>query len=228
MKKLSIDDMKYEKPDFNGSDLPKSQIISAWLIDWVKYALELAIADIGDFIPTKEELAKFLDVSPTTVQNAIRYAKNSGYFISKQSSGTSIADFYSKDLTSQDELNHGNICEYKIKKIIIDDKIPLNSTIPSVKDLSLMTNISQNTIRQALLNMTLSGYLEKQHLKGNKFCWIYKKELHLSHQEIVDFIQDENLTLTRQLIKKIKDYIEKTYKQGDKILPNQEFANMFD
>ena len=81
MKHLTLDDIKISKPDFDASKkVPKGQLVTQWLIDWIKYSLEIGIADIGDYIPTKEELAKFLNVSTATIQNSIRQAKDLGYF----------------------------------------------------------------------------------------------------------------------------------------------------
>ena len=229
MKHLTLDDIKISKPDFDASrKVPKGQLVTDWLIKWIEHSLEFGIADIGDFLPTKEELAKFLDVSTATIQNSIRQIKDMGYVISKQSLGTCIADFYSKDIKSQDELYHGTITECKIKKIVLDDEIELNKAIPSISELAYRTNISQNTIRFCLMNLAQKKYLEKIRLKGNKYSWIYKKEFNLTKEEIHNGIEDENFTLTHQLVEKIKNYIEKTYKQGDKILPNSSFSNMFD
>lgn len=229
MKHLTLDDIKISKPDFDASKkVPKGQLVTNWLIDWIKYSLERGIANIGDFIPSKEDLASFLNVSPATIQNSIRQVKNMGYFISKQSLGTCIADFYSDDIKTQDELCHSTITECKIKKIVLDDKVELNFPIPSISELSYRTNISQNTIRFTLENLAQKGYLEKIHLKGNKYSWIYKKEFFLTNDEIYNGIENENFTLTHQLIEKIQKYIEKTYKNGDKILPNSAISRMFD
>ncbi len=228
MKHLTLDDIKIPKPDFNTSNLPKGQIVTNWLIDWIKHSLEIGVADYGDFIPTKEVLASYLNVSCATIQNSIRQVKNLGYFCSKQSIGTYITDFYSKDIKSQDELCHGSIAECKIKKIVLDGKFKLNEPILSINDFAKRTAISQNTIRFALVNLSRMGYLEKKHLKGNKYTWIYKKEFSLTQEELLNGIQDEDFTLTHQLVKKIQAYIEKTYKQGDKILPNLAFSRMFD
>lgn len=229
MKHLTLDDIKISKPDFDASKkVPKGQLVTNWLIDWIKHSLEFGIADIGDFIPTKEVLAQYLNVSTATVQNSIRQVKDLGYVISKQSLGTCIADFYSNDIKNQDELYHGTITECKIKKIVIDDNIQVNEPIPSIGEFALRTHISQNTIRFSLINLAQKGYLEKVHLKGNKYSWIYKKEFNLTPEELNNGIKDENFTLTHQLIEKIQKYIEKTYKQGDKILPISAFSNMFD
>ena len=228
MKHLTLNDIKIPKPNFGVSKMPKGQVVSAWLIDWIKHSLEYGIADIGDFIPTKEDLASFLGVSSATVQNSIRQVKDLGYFTSKQSLGTCIADFYSKDIKPQDELCHGSIAECKIKKIVLDEKIELNRPILSISELSRRTDISQNTIRFTLEKLAQRGFLEKIHLKGNKYSWIYKKEFELTKEEILNGIEDEDFTLTHQLVEKIQRYIEKTYKQGDKILPNLAFSAMFE
>lgn len=227
MKRLTLDDIKIAKPDFEMDKIPKGQKITSWLIEWIKYSIEYGIADFGDFIPSKEELASFLEVSTATVQNSIRQVKNLGYFSSKQSLGTYINDFYSNEIRTQDELYHGNIAICKIKKITLDRKIKLNEPLPSILELSKLCDISQNTIRFALLSLAQDGYLNKIHLKGNKYSWIYNKEFYLTQEELSKGIQDEDFTLTHQLVDKIQNYIEKTYKQGEKILPNIAFSTMF-
>ncbi len=227
MKHLTLDDIKIKKPDFESSKIPKGQLIVSWMIEWIKHSIDCGIADFGDFIPPKEELASFLEVSPATIQNSIRQVKNLGYFSSKQSLGTYINDFYSNQIKTQDELYHGNIAQCKIKKIVLDSNIKLNEPILSIRELSRLSDISQNTIRFALLNLAQEGYLEKVRLKGNKHAWIYKKEFHLTKEELINGIKDENFTLTHQLVDKIQNYIEKTYKQGDKIHPNATFSAMF-
>ena len=228
MKHLTLDDIKIPKPDFKTQKIPKGQAISSWLIEWIKYSLEHGIADIGDFIPAKEELALFLGVSSATIQNSIRYVKNLGWLISKQSSGTTIADYYYKDLKQDDGLFHGSIIETKIKKIVIDKMIKFNCPIPSVKELSELTQVSSNTIRMALLNLEVRGYLEKIHLRGNKYSWLYKKEFEFTKEELKQESTNDNCTLTNQLVEKIQNYLEKTYKYGDRILSNQAFSNMFE
>ncbi len=231
MKHLTLDDIKIPKPDFESSNIPKGQMISLWLIDWVKHSLEYGIADIGDFIPSKQDFAAYLDVSTATMQNSIRYVKNLGYFSSKQSTGTTIADFYSKNLNPENEnitLYRGTIAECKIKKIVLDYNVAINSPIPTIPELSRICDISQNTIRFALSNLALSGYLEKVHAKGNKYTWIYKKEFKLSKKELSCGIQDENFTLKHQLVEKIQNYLDRTYKNGDKILSNKALSRMFE
>ena len=228
MKRLTIQDINIEKPDFKNIKSPKGQVITNWLIDWIKYSLETGIANFGDFIPSKEELASFLEVSTSTIQNSIREVKDLGYFSSKQSKGTVITDYYSKDLNEKDGQLSGTITECKIKKAVLDSNIKVNSPILSIPELSKITDISQNTIRFALNNLAKKGYLEKKHFKGNKYIWFYKKEFELTKEEILNGINDDNYTLMHRLCGKIRDYIEKTYKQGEKILPNSAFATMFD
>lgn len=227
MKHLTLSDIKIEKPDFSTLKENKSDVIVKWLIDWIKHSLEYGIADIGDFIPSKEDLASFLNVSTATIQNSIREVKNLGYFASKQSLGTYIVDFYSKDI-KQDELYQGNMAQCLIKKIIIEENIEINSPILSIKEFSARTDISQNTIRFALNNLALKGFLEKVKGKGNKYHWIYKKQLKLSEEESLSGVEFSDFTLTNQLVQKIKKHLLKTYKTGEKILPNQAFARMFD
>jgi DNA-binding transcriptional regulator YhcF (GntR family) len=79
MKHIAIEDIKIPKPNFAVSKESKGQLISSWLINLIKHLLECGIADVGDFLPSKDEFAKFLDVSPATMQISIRQVKNLGY-----------------------------------------------------------------------------------------------------------------------------------------------------
>ena len=207
MRHLTLDDFKIPKPDFSASKAKNGEIITDWLVNWVKYSLEYGIVNFGDLIPNKNILAQFLGVSPATIQNSIRQVKNLGYFYSKQSIGTCVADFYSKDIKENDGLCHSSIAECKIKKIVLDEKIKIDTPILSIAELSKRTDISQNTIRFSLMALEQKGYLEKTHVKGNKYLWIYKKEFILSKEELSNGIDDENITLTHQLIDKIQEYI---------------------
>ena len=228
MKHLTSDDIKIAKPDFTNSKLPKGIVVVNWLVDWIRNALETGTADFGDFIPSKEELANFLNVSTSTIQNSIRQVRGLGYLCSKQSIGTYITDFYSKDLQEESKIINTTVACCKIKKIILDEGTKLNTPILSIAELSKRTDISQNTIRFNLMELEQKGYLEKRKLRGNRYSWIYVKEMELTKEEIMNGLKDENFTLTHQLLEKIQKYIEKTYKPGDKILPNSAFSRMFD
>lgn len=228
MKRLTLDDIKIPKPDFNASKKNKGQIITEWLMAWIKHSLEFGIADFGDIIPTKEILADFLNVSPATIQNSIRKIKNLGYFISKQAIGTSIADPNSKDIAFDDDILKESLVEFKIKKIIKEENIKLNSPIMSIKELSKKIDVSQNTIRFTLSDLAQKGYFKRKELIGNKYSWIYIKEFNYPKDELYDELKDQDFTLRKKIIKKIQNYIEKTYKPGEKILPNKALSSMFE
>ena len=50
MKHLTLDDIRISKPDFDASKkVPKGQLVTDWLIAWIKHSLEFGIADIGDY-----------------------------------------------------------------------------------------------------------------------------------------------------------------------------------
>ncbi len=228
MKRLTLDDIKIPKPDFAASKLPKGQVITQWLIDWVKHSLEFGIADFGDIIPTKEQFAQFLDVSCATMQNSIRAVKNLGYFVSKQSIGTFINDINNTDLKSPDEITRGGFIQTKIKRIIIEQNTKLNSPILSINEFCKIMDVSKNTVRFTLDDFERQGYLERKKIKGNKYNWIYIKEFELTKEELEENIHENDYTLINKLVSKIQKYIEKTYKPGEKILPNLAFSNMFE
>ncbi len=228
MKQLSVNDIKIAKPDLEIDDgLTKTKKIANWLVEWIKYSLERGYVELGDMIPSKYDLAQYLNVSSATVQNSIHQVCDYGYLISKQSIGTIICDIYSKDIKNQDDLYKISYNEYKIKKYFIDEDIPLNEPIAPISVIADILEISQNTLRYALSNFEEKGYFKKNIIRQKRYQWVYIKKLTLTKEETEIFSKNDNPTLSNQLVEKLQKYIERKYKTGRKIPPNSSFANMF-
>jgi len=78
MRKIEITEIHIQSPDFKSGILnnqPKDRTILNWLIQWVEDGLNKDILHFGDLIPSKKELAKYLNVSTGTLQNAVKYAE---------------------------------------------------------------------------------------------------------------------------------------------------------
>lgn len=222
-RKIDISELSECELNFNQGQvfLSKDKTILNLLISWVDKNLENKKISHGDIMPSKKEIAKIFKVSPSTVQNAIRYAEDMGYFESKQCVGTMIKD---KNLNTKPLKKMSSKLEVstsRIKKLI--SKIETNKALPPIKEISEKIGISKNTVRLALENLAREGFLKKKVIKKNNVLYAVMNK---------DF-QEENLqnvvhkTLSQKLSVDIKKYIATNFKVGDKIIKNQEFSRIF-
>ena len=201
--------------------MSKEKIILKWLIDWIKVSVNEHVIKYGDFLPEKSKLAKYLNVSATTLQNAIRQAEYIGYFESRQSVGTVVKDPNSQNKMFEKTFSKKDKTISLIKKYIIDNKIKIGAKLPDVKFFASLTGMGENTVRLALDTLVMSKILNVVSLKGNKSCWIYQDEF------FVNDLKFQDINLINVVANKIKDYIVLNYQIGDKIISNDAFAKMF-
>ncbi len=234
MKKISITEIHLPPADFkNGTvnNLPKDRILLNWLIHWIEEGLNKNLFNFGDIIPSKKDFAKYHNVSTGTMQNAVRYAEDLGYFKSRQCVGTMIAD---KNVQNEAELPEKSISKkdgavFKIKKYIIEQKFKKGDILPSARIIANEIDTSQNTARLALDVLVREGILVQNVTTLNKTT----KILNLDYKDIQVKKSDDDTketkkdTLSKKLYTKIKNYISKNYKLNDKIISNEEFAKMF-
>lgn len=221
MAKIQISQINLAAPSFKNITVPKEKVVLKWLIDWVKYSIESNVIQYGDFLPEKSKLAKYLNVSAGTLQNAIRQAEDMGFFQSRQSVGTVVKDPNSSKKIFEKTFSKKDKAVSLIKKYIIDNKLKLGAKLPSAKQLSQITQMGDNTVRLALDVLVMSKNLSVLTLKGNKSCWIYSasfkdSDFNFSGSGLVDVVA-----------KKIKNYVAQNYALGDKIPSNGTFADMF-
>ena len=122
MKKIEITDIHMPPSDIKEgvlNNIPKDRMLLNWLINWVEDGLDKNLFNFGDLIPSKKDFAKFHNVSTGTMQNAIRYAEDLGYFKSRQCKGTMIADKMQPNSdtkgTSKKDAAVSNIKKYIVK-----------------------------------------------------------------------------------------------------------------
>ena len=225
-RKLSINSFNFNKPDFNNQELflPKDKTVLNWLISTVKKGLEEKIFTIGDLIPSKAEIADLLGVSIGTVQNAIRHAEDLGYFESKQRIGTLIRDYNNKERSFEKMSSKKDAAVDEIKKIV--SRYEINQPIPSARILSARIGTSHNTTRLALNTLIEEGHLVQRRLGGKSVLVVTKKIENISSNELVSG-EITNKTLSEKLSLKIKKFIKENYKEGEKIITNEELAQKF-
>lgn len=226
VKRIQIAQISYPKPDFKKTSLPKEKVVLNWLIEWCRISVESGELSYGMFLPLKYELALFLGVSVGTVQNAVRYAEDLGYFESKQSVGTMLKDPKSDDKIFNKMFSKKDVAVNALKNYIADSKIKLGSRLPDLRSLAGFIGYHVNTTRLALESLVSEGCLKKEFEKGNKINWIYQNKIeNICDKNSPD--EHKNITLTEQIVEKIKNYIVTNYSKGDKIIPNESFAKMF-
>jgi len=229
MKKILITEIHTAPADIkNGAllNIPKDRIILEWLINWVEDGLKNGLFAEGDLIPSKKDLAKYHNVSTGTIQNAVRYAEDLGYFISRQCVGTMIADRKHPNLNTK-ATSKKDAAVLNIKKYIIKNKLKKGDMLPASRAVAAEIDTSQNTVRLAFDILTREGILDENKKSANKPA----KVLSVDYKEIEKNIDIKDAahseTLSKKLYLKIKKYIVENYKPNDKIMPNEEFAKMF-
>ncbi len=206
-------------------NISKDRLVFEWLKSWIEDGLNRNLFYTGDIIPAKAELAKYHNVSTGTIQNAVRYAEDIGYFRSRQCVGTMIAD---KSQTDFDEkaISKKDAAVYFLKKYIIEHKLKKGSKLPSARELAIEADTSQNTIRLALEILVSEKIINHNNANSPKST----KTLNLDYDEIKisrDGASLKSENLSKRLYLKIKHYIAENYKINDKIMPNEDFAKLF-
>lgn len=219
MRKIVISDFKNEKPNFK-TGMPKEKTIALWLMEWVENNIRNSAINIGDLMPQKVLLASYLGVSTGTIQNAVRYAEDKGYFESKQCVGTLVRDYTQKINTENKLTSKRDAVAAKLKKIILEQKFNLNKTLPSVRKLAQIAESSNNTTRLALEILADEGIISKRFTRTVDSSWILIKYPEKNEEISVR-------TLADKLEKKLTDYIVENYKKGDKIASHKELAKTF-
>ncbi len=231
MKKIPLSQFNKNLPDFKNSAEPKDKTVLKWLCNWITAELKTGGVEVGDFIPSKTEIAKLLGVSPATVQNAIRYAEDLGYFQSKQRVGTCISDAtgifgggnFQKSHTKKDS------AKIEIKNLIIELGLEIGAKLPSSRIIARSIGTSHNTVRLALDTLVLEGFLIQKFYKKREKSWFLHSQITLSAKE--KKFRNSHIVAGRTLCKKleidIKNYIINNFKIGDKIPTNLEISHLF-
>ena len=122
-RKISVNELPNEVPDFTSSFEPKESIIKKWIINWILSSIEKKTIKENDILPKKSEISDYLGVSIGTVQNAIRYVEDEGYLKSKQRSGTMISNATNPISVDNKSTSKRDKTVQAIKRYIIDNNL---------------------------------------------------------------------------------------------------------
>lgn len=217
--KLTINEFPKQIPDFKNSIIPKDRLTEQWLTDWIINSLKTNKIQVGDILPQKNIIAKYLGISIGTVQNAIRYIEDKGFLQSKQRTGTFVASYTNKTNAIKKQTSKRDEAVYKIKKYIIENNI--KSVMPPAAELAKSINISTNTVRLAYLRLCDMGILKYTAKKSGK------KQLKILNMPTE---KEEQAILAKSLVEKTTDdlikLISNNLKKGDKLQTRTELSSM--
>ena len=222
-RKININELPAEIPDFSSSFEPKDSIIKKWIIDWILSAVSKKSIKENDILPNKADISKHLGVSIGTVQNAIRYVEDEGLLKSKQKIGTMISDNtnVTNSIKSTSKRDKAVIA---IKKTIIQNGMSINKSLPSTRKMSEIIGISQNTIRLAYEYLKTEGIIDSQLSRGNEPNWHLKAIPVLTRDEILHSNNMDSMTIVDKITLSLKQHLSKNYSIGDKIPTHDEIS----
>lgn len=223
-RKIEISELPSSIPDFSSSYEPKESIIKKWIVNWILSAVSNKKIKDNDIMPSKSELSNYLGVSIGTVQNAIRYVEDEGLLKSKQKLGTMISTTSNPISDISKLTSKRDKAVSAIKRVIIQEEIPVGKQIFSTRKMSEIINISQNTTRLAYEYLKSIGVLDIRQKYGNTSNWILKKIPDININEINKSDEIFADTLVDKLTENLKNYLSNSYKIGDKISSHEELA----
>jgi len=216
-RRINIDELPAEIPDFTSTFEPKDSIIKKWIINWIMSAIAKKTIKENDILPNKSEISDYLGVSVGTVQNAIRYVEDAGYLKSKQKLGTMISSASNPISDTQKSTSKRDKAILAIKKIIIQKGYKIGKPIPSTRKMSEFIGISQNTTRLAYEHLCSAGVLESMQMRGNDSNWYLREIPSISAKEIKSIENMASETLVYKLTDKLKTYLSDNFAIGEKI-----------
>lgn len=225
LKRIELNELPKEIPNFKNSFESKDSVIRKWLTDWIVNGFKKGKIKENTLLPKKADLAYYLGVSIGTVQNAIRYVEDSGYLESKQRIGTVVRNAESTNPLIRKSTSKREKVISQIKKYIIDNKIKINESLPSARQISTIIGHSTNTVRLALEYLCSIGIIETKTFRTNESNWILKNIPEFSQDEISDETQDNN-TLVKQVERDLKNYILSNHRVGDKLPAHFELSEI--
>lgn len=223
MKRIQISEINFNKPDFSNAKKNKENILFEWFLAWLNFGLKNGSIHYGDLLPKKSEFSSAFKISLGTVQNAIRRAQEAGYFESKQSIGTIVKNpnetpFFEKTTSKTNDVT-AKICHY-----ISQSGIFVGQEIMPIKKIAKNISSSNNMIRLCLNSLVGLGFLSQKVGAMGRNVWVLEKEI---PQNLFELNENEASNLIEKTADKMRDFVVKNYKTGDKILTNEEFAKMF-
>ena len=223
-RKIDINELPKEIPDFTATYEPKDSLIKKWIINWILSAIDKKTIKETDILPKKGEISDYLGVSIGTVQNAIRYVEDEGYLKSKQRLGTMISNVSNPISTIQKSTSKRDKTIEAVQRIILQKGIKKGKTIPSTRKMAELLGVSQNTTRLAYEYLQRTGIIESRNTRGNDSNWILQ-QIPIIKDERIKLLENISAdTLVQKLTNDLKTYLGSNFQVGDRIPSHEDLA----
>lgn len=224
LKRIDINELPKEIPNFKNSFESKDSIIKKWLSDWIVSGFKKGKLEENSLLPKKADLAYYLGVSVGTVQNAIRCVEDSGLVESKQRIGTVIRNASAQNPIIRKSTSKREKVITEIKKYIVENGLKAGDSLPSARQLATITGHSTNTVRLALENLSSNGIIEAKMFRTNDANWTIKEIPRIDPEFAAETLSSE--TLVKKVEKDLKDYISANHKVGDRLPAHFELSEI--
>lgn len=224
LKRIDINELPKEIPNFKNSFESKDSIIKKWLSDWIVSGFKKGKLEENSLLPKKADLAYYLGVSVGTVQNAIRCVEDSGLVESKQRIGTVIRNASAQNPIIRKSTSKREKVITEIKKYIVENGLKAGDSLPSARQLATITGHSTNTVRLALENLSSNGIIEAKMFRTNDANWAIKEIPQIDPEFAAETLSSE--TLVKKVEKDLKDYISANHKVGDRLPAHFELSEI--
>lgn len=211
--KISVADMAPHVHSFLPDENKVDKILS-WLKSWIEMSLDCGKIHPSYLLPSKADLACHIGVSQGTVQNAYRLLEDAGYVESKQRIGTYIKSI-SKESSTNKFTSKREIAVEILKKYLIENGYKKKSQLPSMRELSRLTGISNTTLRMAMATLLSEELVEKI---DNKIILM---------KDCIEIQKVEMKTLVEKIAEDLERYIENNFSHGDRLPSNIELTKRF-
>lgn len=223
-RKININELPSEIPDFTSSFEPKDSLIKKWIINWILSAIDKKTVKENDILPNKTDISNYLGVSVGTVQNAIRYVEDEGYLKSKQRLGTMISNVTNPISEIRKSTSKRDKSIIAVQRVIMQEEYEIGKQIPSTRKMAEMIGVSQNTVRLAYEYLYRIGIIDSKKVRGNDSNWILKDHPTVSDEALKSSENINADTLVKKITTDIKKYLSENYNIGDKIPSHEDLA----
>ncbi len=224
-RKIAINELPIEVPDFTSTFEPKDSIIKKWIINWILSSIEKKTIKENDILPKKSEISDYLGVSVGTVQNAIRYVEDEGYLKSKQRLGTMISGTTNPISEIKKSTSKRDKSIIAVQRVIMQKGYAIGKPIPSTRKMAEILGVSQNTTRLAYEYLSRIGIIESKKSRGYESNWILKDHPTISDEIIKSSVSLNADTLVKKLTNELKIFLADNFKVGDKIPSHEDLAS---
>ncbi len=191
--KITVADMAPHVHTFLSNENKVDKILM-WLKSWIQMSLECGKVHPYYLLPSKADLACHIGVSQGTVQNVYRLLEDAGYVESKQRIGTYIKNINKKNSVNK-FTSKREIAAEVLKKFFNENGYKKDSFLPSMRELSRITGISNTTIRSAMTNLLTEKVVIK---KDNNFILV---------KDSIEIQKVEMKTLVEKIADDLEEYI---------------------